>query len=675
MKKRGFVRIACVALIAAMSLGWAGCSLGKGDSGKQTEEGAAGRTAGNGKIVVKAEHEDGAYVAEPVEFSVPADAGYQRSVAEDGTLWGVKEGGEIWGNPGIAEEFDFSNVGDFLMEKDYVCLVRYPFEKEFELRSLQGELLGKIDGKGGVIESVGGGPYVLRRAGEQASHLSICQVDVQKMALGEELTELPSDVRGIFKQGSDAENLYFYTADAAWRYSFAEQVFYRLFAWTDVGLFGGQIAEAWKNDAGQIFVGSFENSKIEYFRVSWKETAVIPAENEIIIAVLTTGSNGRLEQYAAEFNRSQQEWKVTVKPYVEKMDSEDWEDAKNRISADLLGDNPPDLIGLGNMSDLEDSLAIQGYLVDLRSFLKESTVISEEDFYPEILEYGSHGDLLYKIPQTFDMETLVVPASQWPGEAGWTYDDMIRYLREREEWRPFRAFFLMRMYCLRSVLDYFWDAETKRASFDSEEFQELLEYMKECQEKETTVSSEDRPFVMGTLNFSWLGAWPRLEEEIGECKVMGYPSPDGKPRTVIRGSMELSIATTSKKQEGAWKFLEFYLAREPGRDDFASGRLWSRKDLMEKMIEKELSLCGKDHEDILDENGEVIGAYYSEHKVDQRCVDAFREALAGIKKAPTGSAAVQMIVIEETNAYFDGQKSLEQVIDAIQKRVGLFLAE
>lgn len=675
MKKEAIIRIACMALIAVMSLCWAGCSLDKGNAGMQATEGTTVLTTGNGKITVKAEHEDGAYVAEPVEFSVPADAGYQRSVAEDGTLWGVKEGGEIWGNPGIAEEFDFANASDFLMEKDYVCIVRYPLEKEFELRSLQGELLGKIDGKGGVIESVGGGPYVLRREGEQASHLSICQVDVQKMALGEELTELPSDVRGIFKQGSDAENLYFYTADAAWRYSFADQVFYRLFAWTDVGLFGGQIAEAWKNDAGQIFVGSFESSKIEYFRVSWKETAVIPAENEIIIAVLTTGSNGQLEQYAAEFNRSQQEWKVAIKPYAETMGSEDWEDAKNRISADLLGDNPPDLIGLGNMSDLEDSLAIQGYLVDLKPFLKESTVISEEDFYPEILEYGSHGDLLYKIPQTFDMETLVIPASQWPGEAGWTYDEMIRYLREREEWRPFRAFFLMRMYCLRNVLDYFWDAETKRASFDSEEFQELLEYMKECQEKETTVSSEDRPFVMGTLNFSWLGAWPRLEEEIGECKVMGYPSPDGKPRTVIRGSMELSIATTSKKQEGAWKFLEFYLAREPGRDDFASGRLWSRKDLMEKMIEKELSLCGKDHEDILDENGEVIGAYYSEHKVDQRCVDAFREALAGIKKAPTGSSAVQMIVIEETNAYFDGQKSLEQVIDAIQKRVGLFLAE
>ena len=95
----------------------------------------------------------------------------------------------------------------------------------------------------------------------------------------------------------------------------------------------------------------------------------------------------------------------------------------------------------------------------------------------------------------------------------------------------------------------------------------------------------------------------------------------------------------------------------------------------EKIIERELALCGKDHEDILDENGEVIGAMYSEHLVDQESVDAFREMLANARKAPSGNAQVQQIVGEETMAYFEGQKNLEQVIDAIQSRVKLFLAE
>ena len=61
--------------------------------------------------------------------------------------------------------------------------------------------------------------------------------------------------------------------------------------------------------------------------------------------------------------------------------------------------------------------------------------------------------------------------------------------------------------------------------------------------------------------------------------------------------------------------------------------------------------------------------------MNQECVDAFREVLASARKAPAGNSSVKGIVREETWDYFEGQKSIDQVIDAIQKRVGLFLAE
>ena len=71
---------------------------------------------------------------------------------------------------------------------------------------------------------------------------------------------------------------------------------------------------------------------------------------------------------------------------------------------------------------------------------------------------------------------------------------MIEYLREKEEYKPFRMFYFMQYYAFNDDLGYFYDEEKGTNSFDSEEFRELLEYMKECKEKEAFMS-QDRPFV------------------------------------------------------------------------------------------------------------------------------------------------------------------------------------
>ncbi|MBR3508035.1 MAG: extracellular solute-binding protein [Lachnospiraceae bacterium] len=715
-------------MLLLICIGLSGCGRQKeGDT--ESVDNIAGTGTGNiqivgdSKIVIKAEHEDGAYVAEPAMLTVPENANYLRSVTlggrlwgtdADGRLWGTDKDGRLWGtdkdgrlwsldvngkawseedetaagfdgmeeNPDDAallemlqarKAWDFSDVRSIFLWQDCVYVSRIAKEEELEIWSPAGERLGRIDGKGGSLETIGGGLYVLRRTGQIRSQVSICRIDIEKRELGEELSQLPYDVRGIFAQGSDAENLYFYTADAAYRYSYADQTFYQLFPWTDVGLLGGSIYMIWRDEQGDIYANSYEDPS--YVRIRWKSEEELPKKNELTVAIVSMNSDGNLQKLVTEYNQSQDEWHVSIKTYASN-DMSDLEDAKTRMSADLLSKNPPDMICHANLNRLSEDLAAQGYLADLRTFLQESTVLSEEDFYPEILKYGSCGDLLYTIPCQFWMETLIVPTSQWKGKPGWTYEEMIQYLRDHDEYRPFRMFLFFRMYCLYGdPLDYFWDAKKREAYFDGEEFRALLQYMKECQDKESQIPAEDRPFNVKQLDVHFLGSYPRERLELGDLVVMGYPSPDGTPRTTINGVTELSITATSKKQEGAWDFLEFCLSQDPVKPGYVAFGFWSNRNVNEKIIERELALCGKDHEDILDENGEVIGAMYSEHLVDQESVDAFREMLANARKAPSGNAQVQQIVGEETMAYFEGQKNLEQVIDAIQSRVKLFLAE
>ena len=658
------------------------CAMLTGCGGAKDEESVDAGTIMNSfpvttseeKIVIKAESDDVVYVAEPANLQVPEDAGYLRSVAPNGKVWGVDPNGEIWGTAQLSGTWDFSNVREVLIDQDCVYLSNAMREGELEVRSCKGELLGTVNGKGGMLNSVGGGLYVLRQTGEMGSRLSISKVDAQKRELGEELTRLPDNVRGIFQQGSDEENLYFYTADVAYRYSYPDKVFYEIFAWADVGVLGTSVSRAWKDASGDYYVESMEEGRKDYVRILPQNREEVPQKKELTVAILTGDSDGNLQQFVTEYNKLQEEYHVTIKKFANLSAGDSLEDAKVRMAASLLGSDPPDLICLANLSNAED-WAEQGYLMDLRRFLSKSEVIGEEDFYPEILAYGSCNGLLYKIPYEFSMETLVVPASEWKDQPGWTYDQMIRYCRDRGEYRPFRQALYLKVFLFRDPLDYFWDAEKKEAHFDSAEFSELLKYVKECQENEAKISLDEKPFYVERLDYGRLASYPDFKEEHGEIVVMGYPQKDARPRTVITGTTELSIPTSARDAEGAWNFLEFCLSRDPLEDGTNNYKLYSNRNYLERLIEKELSLFGKDHEDVLDENGNVVRTIWSKHNVDQESVDAFREMLANARKAPVGNGFVRTIVLEESEAWFSGQKNPDRVIDVSQNSVRLYLSE
>ncbi|MBO7339998.1 MAG: extracellular solute-binding protein [Lachnospiraceae bacterium] len=678
LKRNGAWHKRSLALLLAAVLcltSFAACGPKKGSEQEQTQETpqpAVVVTAKGQKTTVIPMPEDGAYVAEPAGITVPSDASYQRGVLPNGSLWGVTNGGELWGETGLTGDWDFSDVRNALISNDTVYLSRVE-AKGLEVRSLDGTVRGRIDGKGGEFEGLSEGIYALRRSGENGAVISICRLDAEKNEMGEELTAFPGDLRGIFLQGSDAENLYLYTSDAAYRYSFSEKAFYTLFKWSDVGLMGSSLWMVWKASDGAIYANDYESR--EYIKIVWKKAEELPKKREVTVAIKTMDSDGNLQKFVMDFNKLQDDIHVTIVPYASSASDEEWESAEKRLAADLLGDNPPDIICHANLNDLSESLASGGYLKDLREYLAKSEVLSEEDFYPEILEYGTCGDILYTIPYRFRLGTLIVPASQWKKAPGWTYDEMVAYLRDKEEWRPFRQFLFFRMYCLYlDPLDYFWDAEKRECYFDGEEFRTLLAYMKECQEKEAAVDPSDRRFNFAEMDIYGLSAYARAKKELGDIVLMGYPSPDGKPRATIEGVTALSIAKTSKDPDGAWAFLEYVLAYDPVVPGFVGFELWSNKNVMEKIIDKELSLYGKEFEEVINEDGEVH-TYYAEHIVNQECVDAFREVLASARKAPAGNSSVKGIVREETWDYFEGQKSIDQVIDAIQKRVGLFLAE
>ena len=668
--------VACLWILAMLT----GC----GHSGKGKESGAGDATGAgevlisSGNVTVKAGAEGVTFVSEEFHPFLSGEGYYAQSVTPEGAIWGRDGDGNVAGNLDFPESIDLKTAWSVLVGDDVIYVYGALEGENMPTRVTlydrkEGTLLGNVSLEGGQLVCIEAGGYLLKRLVENSGKVSLCKIDRDKMVMTEVMTEFPEEMRGIFLQGNDSENLYLFGTESVYRYAFSEKVFYKLFDWTGADLIGSKISFVWKGTGDEIYATSWADAGgLEYYKISPKNTDELPKKKELVVALLSNGSDGNLQKFVTSFNKAQDEWHVTIRTYGT---DGDMENGKTRMQADFLGTNPPDLVCLANVSNSED-MAKQGYLMDLRSFLKKSDVLSEEDFYPEVLQAGSYGDLLYTIPYSFNMRTLIIPKKEWSGDAGWTYSEMVEYLRKKEEYRPFRRMLFMKVYLFQDDLDYFYD-ESGECRFDSEEFKVLLEYMKECGEKENLVPTENRPFNFSQEHISMLARFADLREELPEdYLIMGYPSPDGTPRTVIEGTTELSILSTTKDPEGAWRFMESYLTAEPMDGLWLKTyALYSNRNWMQKIIDQELRLCGEDHEDLLDEEGNVIATMYSRHNIDQECVDAFLEALSHARKPAQGAYDVRVIVYEETAPYFEGQKSLEQTVDAVEKRVKLYLAE
>jgi len=637
-----------------MLLWFGGCASDGGTKGNQTksDEGLTGSMVKSGTV----------YVAEKVKPELPEGVGYQRFLTRDGRVFGVDEQGQVKGISDFPESISLTTVSDLLFADEKLFLVDSAQPDTILAYDLKGELQGKVACAGNEVSCIAEGGYILRRSGEYGAIPVINRLDEGRLKLQEELENIPRDCRGIAKLGNDADTLYLYTADSLLRYSWKEKTFEELFQWS-----------VWKMGES-FYVASWDSDKMDlaYHKVSEAKEGEQPQHKELIIATLQSDSN--LQQLVTDFNNSQTEYYVKVQKLTGANENAA-EDSLTRLNALLLTEDAPDMLWLQNVN-YRESLAEKGYFTDLRPFLEKSEKLSEDDFYPEILSYGSYDDLLYTIPYQFSLGTLAVPASLWEKEAGWTYPEMVEYLRDLEEYRPFRDFWLMKIRLFNENLDYFYDEEKGEVYFDSADFRTLMEYMKDCHDRESQMAREDAEFHMKYFSMLSLQDLYSAERESGEKSVLvGFPTRDGSSKSILLGSMEVAIVHSCEDKEGAWRFMENYLSAYPKKTMFPQYGLWSNRNTMQALIDYELPLFGLNEVEIKDEEGNVIGRDFSEHKINQEGVDAFLETLADYRRSPESASSVVKIVYEETEGYFEGQKSLEEVIEIIQNRVSLMLRE
>lgn len=524
--------------------------------------------------------------------------------------------------------------------------------------------------------------------------MEMVEINTETNALGETYKNLP-DMNAQAK-GGEGGKIWVKGSSKLYEYDLATQESTPILSWIDCYLTGDYVQDFAVLEDGSVLVyyDDYEG-QTDLVKLVKTESSKVQQKEIITFATLYEGDQS-LEQAVVKFNKASDKYKIVFKTYIDS--NAEWTettytDAIALMNADLTSSNAPDLIDLSSV-DL-NNLASKGVLEDLTPYLEASTVLSKDDFVESVLNAYTIDGKLVTIPQNFQLSTLMGKTSVVGEKQGWTIDEVIALADANPDAKLLQyvtkdtALQICLMYSSNSFIDY----ETGTCSFNSPEFIKVLEFANRFDADYSYNEEESYPsmiqsgkILLSDVNVSDMQEFQMytlMFEEEATC--IGYPTMDGSVGVFLNGMNMYGITSKSAHKEGAWQFLESFLSTENERYSWG---LPTKVDALEAMFEEDMT-----PEYQYDENGEIM---YDENGValqypkttwgydnweaeiyaaTQEEVDLVKSMIEVAKPAGMNDQTIFQMIQEDAAAYFEGQKSAEDVAAVIQSRVEIYVSE
>ncbi len=429
------------------------------------------------------------------------------------------------------------------------------------------------------------------------------------------------------------------------------------------------------------------------------------AQKEVITLGTLQADNSHLLRCVSQFNRNSTDCRIEIREYynawLDSGNPEAAEEARTALHLDISSGRCPDILIL-EYDDLEN-YAAKGLLEDLAPYLEANEQLEISD---NVLEaYTFHGKLC-ALPGALQIRTIAGRTDSLglpKNRNSWTLEEMMAFLNSHPDKTVFSADAEQLLeYCLTFNQSHFVDWEANTCDFTSEEFTDLLEFCGrfsgEQEEGNKSVLS-----LMGKGNSALLHEVELVRPEdislmtqiVGTESIhdyIGFPTLGGQPGSLLEGcGSTCAISTKSGHKEEAWDFLESLLTGwEHPPKSFAAllgtkgfpTELGTRERYFAKVMENpyklrengEIYLRGgtpvRNGIHMLSQNGQSVLFYVPlPEEMDLLC------ELLDSSTTARGSSQISSIVFQEAQAYFSGQKSVEDVAAIIQNRVTVYLEE
>lgn len=480
-------------------------------------------------------------------------------------------------------------------------------------------------------------------------------------------------------------DFYFNDYSNMYGYSLETEKTEQLFRWTDCGLNININTEKGMTAFSQNCFGVlFQDDQKEPVFYLLSEQNGSSSRIQLTFA-MPYGFDTALNDMILDFNKKQEDIQILIKDYTRS------DDPVQAMHEDIISGNVPDIIDVTELN--AETYIKKDMLVDLTPYLQEDSEISEDDFLDNILETLKVNGKLYYIPAVFQINVLFGSHESIQGRTTWNIKEFCDMYNNRKKNTMLFGYVdrleLLGEICL-PQLDNIVDRETGICNFKTEGFQTLLESLSEISEEDglteyeiTGKLKEEGSILLTKYTMSDFGAYELYQTLYQDMEIIGYPAEEGNGITAETSNL-FSITTSCKEKEAAYTFLREFWDYEYQKSQIPFG-FPTRKDALDMKFKQ--ALAEKSYED---ENGETVEpsmhsgslgiddvtvAYQPLKEEDEEKIRYLLENVDRFDFSGSSDEKIISIIEEEAEAYFQGDKSLEETTDIIENRVKLYMSE
>jgi hypothetical protein len=407
------------------------------------------------------------------------------------------------------------------------------------------------------------------------------------------------------------------------------------------------------------YAGGSGNDVPKFYMLSQGDLKI---DNRIVIKVAVFSADSTFINHVVEFNKNSEDVRVEIVTY----DSSDGyytfgrtsNNGVDRFLVDLIAGVIPDIIDVSAMP--VELYAGKGMFEDLYPMMDSDSSVARSDIYPAILSVSEIDGKLYNTISKFDLLTVAASKDLHIGRL--SLNDAVTASADND-----RKFLLslsreatISLFCAIYARD-FVDWSNFTCDFDSEPFVRLLEIAREQYSEEDALRYENANDEW-LLRFAILGLrstlFDNLADTLGEFEFVGFPGESGSGHFIQPRGVQLAISSASKHKDAAWSFVKTLLSQ-----DYQSG-------LSASTLRSNISAQSE-------RIGAILAAQTNPAKVAQ--LEAYYAMLGDTLNESDALYVIDVplytIILEETAAYFAGDKSAEECARVIQSRASLYVGE
>lgn len=360
----------------------------------------------------------------------------------------------------------------------------------------------------------------------------------------------------------------------------------------------------------------------------------------------------------------------------------------------LSGEGPDILLNFGSYSQFNT----ERVLVDLNTLIDGESQLDRSLLFDNILRAYERNGKLYQMPLNFAVTGMVVNKEYAGDRTGWTFEEFQSISKSLPETVKMLGNIPQNdllTSLMRSETSRLLDYDNRQVKFDDSEFKDILTLVKEYGTPKTraelqkemnedftgTILDDEQLFGAGMIvameqTFDTLYKFGNIDALCdGNVCFIGYPNADGSG-ALADDPTSIAIAQSCPYKDEAWEFVKSLL-EDDIQIQYVSGSL--KFPVNRKAFDSLMEISIEDNQlgwELAETDPDIkmyMMASYTHLTQDD--VTKLKAVIESIHNSCSFDPSALMIIQEEAPGYFTDQRTIDDVVNIIQKRSSAVVQE